>query len=123
MAIGRVGCFLTGLSDLTYGIATTLPWGIDFGDGVKRHHTQLYEIAFLLILLLALQWLTRLGLRLGDRFKLFMTSYLGFRFLTDFIKPDFRPLLGISAIQAACILGLIYYARERFRPFFKRLRI
>ncbi len=123
MAIGRVGCFLTGLDDRTYGTATTLPWGIDFGDGVMRHPTQLYEIAFLLALLLGLKLLARVGLRSGDRFKLFMTSYLGFRFLTDFIKPDFHPLLGVSAIQAACLLGLIYYARERFTPFFKRLRI
>jgi phosphatidylglycerol---prolipoprotein diacylglyceryl transferase len=26
-----VGCFLTGLSDKTYGVATQLPWGVDFG--------------------------------------------------------------------------------------------
>jgi phosphatidylglycerol---prolipoprotein diacylglyceryl transferase len=123
MAIGRVGCFLTGLSDRTYGTATTLPWGINFGDGVMRHPTQLYEIVFLLALLLVLQWRARLGLKSGDRFKLFMVSYLGFRFVTDFIKPDFRPLLGISAIQVACILGLIYYARERFYPLLKRLKI
>lgn len=54
IAIGRVGCFLTGLSDNTYGIATSLPWGVDFGDGVRRHPTQLYEIAFLLLLIPAL---------------------------------------------------------------------
>jgi phosphatidylglycerol---prolipoprotein diacylglyceryl transferase len=123
MAIGRVGCFLTGLSDRTYGTATTLPWGIDFGDGVMRHPTQLYEIVFLLALLLVLQWRTRLGLKSGDRFTLFMVSYLGFRFFADFIKPDFRPLLGISAIQVACILGLIYYAHKRFHPLFKQLKI
>ncbi|PLZ10369.1 prolipoprotein diacylglyceryl transferase, partial [Fischerella thermalis] len=51
-AIGRIGCFLTGLSDRTYGIATTLPWGVDFGDGIRRHPTQLYEIIFLIILLI-----------------------------------------------------------------------
>src|SRR6185503_19843145 len=28
IAIGRVGCFLTGLADHTHGIATTLPWGV-----------------------------------------------------------------------------------------------
>ncbi len=121
MAVGRMGCFLTGLSDLTYGTATTLPWGVDFGDGVLRHPTQLYEIVFLLTLLLVLRWRSRLGLRSGDRFKLFMVSYLGFRFWIDFIKPDFHPLLGISAIQAACVLGLIYYARERFHPLPQRL--
>ena len=50
MAIGRVGCFLTGLADQTYGIATTLPWGVDFGDGIARHPTQFYEIAALALL-------------------------------------------------------------------------
>jgi prolipoprotein diacylglyceryltransferase len=51
IAIGRVGCFLTGLSDNTYGTPTTLPWAINFGDGIPRHPTQLYEIAFLLALI------------------------------------------------------------------------
>ena len=51
IAIGRIGCFLTGLSDNTYGTATSLPWGIDFGDGIRRHPTQLYEIVFLLALI------------------------------------------------------------------------
>ena len=50
IAIGRIGCFLTGLSDNTYGTATNLPWAINFGDGIPRHPTQLYEIAFLLAL-------------------------------------------------------------------------
>jgi prolipoprotein diacylglyceryltransferase len=54
IAIGRVGCFLTGLSDNTYGISTNLPCGIDFGDGIRRHPTQLYEIAFLVTLIPAL---------------------------------------------------------------------
>ena len=46
IAIGRIGCFLTGLDDHTYGLPTSLPWAVDFGDGVPRHPTQLYEIAF-----------------------------------------------------------------------------
>lgn len=49
IAIGRIGCFLTGLADMTHGIETNLPWAVDFGDGVRRHPTQLYEIAFLLV--------------------------------------------------------------------------
>ncbi len=36
IAIGRIGCFLTGLSDNTYGTPTTLPWAINFGDGIPR---------------------------------------------------------------------------------------
>jgi phosphatidylglycerol---prolipoprotein diacylglyceryl transferase len=54
IAVGRIGCFLTGLSDNTYGTPTNLPWAIDFGDGIPRHPTQLYEIAFLLALTPAL---------------------------------------------------------------------
>jgi phosphatidylglycerol:prolipoprotein diacylglycerol transferase len=51
IAIGRIGCFLTGLSDNTYGTPATLPWAINFGDGIPRHPTQLYELAFLLALI------------------------------------------------------------------------
>ncbi len=51
IAIGRIGCFLTGLADNTYGTPTNLPWGINFGDGIPRHPTQLYEMLFLLSLI------------------------------------------------------------------------
>jgi phosphatidylglycerol---prolipoprotein diacylglyceryl transferase len=108
-AIGRVGCFLTGLSDRTYGTATRLPWGVDFGDGIARHPTQLYEILFLLGLMVLLHLRSRYPLQNGDLFKFYMIAYLSFRLVIDWIKPDFHPLLGLSAIQIACILGLIYY--------------
>lgn len=112
MAIGRIGCFLTGLSDRTYGVATTLPWGIDFGDGISRHPTQLYEIGFLLLLMLFLKVRSRYAMRSGNLFKFFMISYLSFRLLIDSIKPEFQPVLGLSAIQIACALALIYYFRN-----------
>jgi phosphatidylglycerol---prolipoprotein diacylglyceryl transferase len=110
--VGRVGCFLTGLSDLTCGTATSLPWGVDFGDGIARHPTQLYEILFLFILLIVIQLRSRYRLNSGDSFKFYTIGYLSFRLLVDFIKPDFYPILGISAIQIACILGLVYYRRS-----------
>jgi phosphatidylglycerol---prolipoprotein diacylglyceryl transferase len=111
-AIGRMGCFLTGLSDRTYGTPTTLPWGVDFGDGIPRHPTQLYEIIFLLTLMMALKFISRYKLQSGDLFKCYMMAYLLFRLWIDFIKPDFHPWLGLSAIQVACLLGLIYYSRN-----------
>src|SRR4029079_19534164 len=37
VAVGRIGCFLSGLDDFTYGTPTALPWAHDFGDGVLRH--------------------------------------------------------------------------------------
>ncbi|OUJ72975.1 prolipoprotein diacylglyceryl transferase [Hymenobacter crusticola] len=119
MGLGRVGCFLSGLEDGTYGTATTLPWGIDFGDGTRRHPTNLYEILFLLAFGLGL-WLLERRRLLPDgwRFRLFLASYLLFRLLVEFIKPT-PPLpgLGLTPIQWACVAGLGYYAwlfgRER----------
>ncbi|WP_013323149.1 prolipoprotein diacylglyceryl transferase [Gloeothece verrucosa] len=117
MTIGRIGCFLTGLEDGTYGLPTNLPWGIDFGDGILRHPTQLYEIAFLIVLMVFLFVRQQYKIRQGDRFNFFMISYLGFRLFIDFIKPTFLSVLGLSSIQIACLLGLIYYFRSMPRLF------
>lgn len=111
-AIGRIGCFLTGLSDRTYGTATTLPWGVDFGDGIPRHPTQLYEIIFLIILLIFIHFRSRYQYQEGDLFKFYLVCYLSFRFLIDFIKPDFHIFWGMSAIQIACLCAIIYYSRS-----------
>jgi len=110
VAIGRVGCFLTGLADRTHGVGTTLPWGVDFGDGVPRHPTQLYELAFLAALVVALARLAARTPVQGDLFKAFMVSYLAFRLLVDAIKPDVALALGLSSIQWACLASLAYYA-------------
>lgn len=114
MAIGRIGCFLTGLSDHTYGVATTLPWGVDFGDGVARHPTQLYEVVFLLALVAALVRLGSVLTRSGDVFKVFMIAYLAFRLGVDAIKPA-PSIAGLAAIQWACVAGLIYYGNDLVR--------
>ena len=108
IAIGRIGCFLTGLSDKTYGTATTMPWGVDFGDGVRRHPTQIYEAIFLVALAIVLYWLLQRGSQpSGNVFKVFLISYLGFRFLIVFGKPtDPAVFLGISALQLASIVGV-----------------
>jgi prolipoprotein diacylglyceryltransferase len=109
ISIGRVGCFLSGLTDDTYGVATSLPWGIDFGDGVARHPTQLYEVAWLALLALWLWRLSRKPHREGDLFKTFMVGYLGFRLLIDFLKPGVA-LIGLTGIQWACVAALAYYS-------------
>ncbi|TFI53067.1 diacylglyceryl transferase [Mastigocladus laminosus UU774] len=111
-AIGRIGCFLTGLSDRTYGIATKLPWGVDFGDRILRHPTQLYEIIFLIILIIFIRLRSRYQYQEGDLFKFYLVCYLSFRFLIDFIKPDFHIFLGMSAIQIACLCAIVYYNRS-----------
>ena len=113
IAIGRVGCFLSGLDDHTYGNPTSVPWAIDFGDGMPRHPTQLYEIAFLIALGLMLHWRRRAFDLSGDRFRAFMIAYLGFRLAIDFIKPMPFVYLGmLSGIQLLCLGGLLYYHRD-----------
>lgn len=111
ICIGRVGCFFAGLHDDTYGLPTTLPWGVDLGDGVPRHPSPLYEIVFLLALG---AWLWRQRGRLaavpGLQFKCFLAAYLGWRLLGDGLKPVRHPYaLGLSGIQWVCLLALALY--------------
>ena len=112
IGIGRVGCFLTGLPDQTYGRATRLPWGIDFGDGVARHPTQLYELAFLVLLGGGLVRLERLRPPTGRVFRTFLLSYLAFRFAIDGLKPSPR-FFALGAIQWAALLGCVLLALDR----------
>src|SRR5262249_50596264 len=123
IALGRFGCFLTGLSDHTYGYATRLPWGVDFGDGLARHPTQLYEMAFVIALAVLLHVVAIHRIQQpgeshwwpGDAFKCFMVGYLSFRLLMDWLKPEVRIALGLSSIQWVCVLVLLYYARDVHR--------
>ena len=109
IAVGRIGCFLTGLSDRTYGGPTSLPWGVDFGDGIVRHPTQLYEAVFVLALGLMVLWMAaHLTLPNGHQIKIFMLSYLSFRVAVDFIKPE-ASFGGLSSIQWASAAGAMYY--------------
>ena len=109
--IGRLGCFLEGLADHTYGLATSLPWGIDFGDGIRRHPTQLYEMIWVALLG---AWLVRAQNgphRPGDLFKGYMVGYLSWRLIIDFFKPGII-VGGLTAIQWVCLGALIYYAKD-----------
>jgi len=110
IAIGRIGCFYTGVFEQTYGLPTSSPLGMYLGDAYKRHPVALYEIAFLLLLFVGLQlFKRRYNYRNGVLFQLFMLSYFSFRFLLDFIKPRAIILLELSTIQITCIVVIIYY--------------
>lgn len=117
MIIGRIGCFLAGLEDGTYGIASNLPWAINFGDGIRRHPTNLYEIVFWILLWLILKAIEgRHQFTDGSKFKVFMLSYLLFRFLDEFIKPDYFFSFGLSVIQLVCLAGILYYYKVFIHP-------
>src|SRR6185369_13812199 len=88
IVIGRLGCQLAGLDDLTYGGVTNLRWGWDYGDGLRRHPVALYEALALLLLAGALSARrARLARVSGDRFRAFMVCYLLLRVALDFLKP------------------------------------
>jgi phosphatidylglycerol:prolipoprotein diacylglycerol transferase len=103
VAIGRLGGFAAGCC---YGTVTTRPWGVDFGDGHRRHPTQLYESAFHLAAALGLAWLQRRGLLRGQLIKLYIIFYLNYRFFTELIRPEPVLALGLTGYQWAC-LGLV----------------
>lgn len=104
-ALGRIGCFLTGLSDRTHGVACALPWCVDYGDGIQRHPTQLYEIAFLLLYGACLVWRMKRPFPPGYLFRLFVFAYMLYRFCIEFIRPRDILFLGLSPIQWGCLAG------------------
>ena len=111
IALGRVGCWLAGVHDDTWGLPSTLPWAMDPGDGVPRHPAPLYESLFVLTLGAVLargrsHWDRVPGLR----FKLFLAAYLLWRMLIDGLKPVAVPYAwGASGIQWVCGVTLGLY--------------
>lgn len=110
VAVGRWGCLFAGLPDQTFGVATTLPWAVDLGDGVGRHPVQVYEslamaafaIAFALGLRVRADWAMRHG------FYWLAIVYGAQRFLWEFLKP-YPALVGpFNHFHLMCA-GLVAY--------------
>ncbi len=102
--IGRLGCFLAGLPDFTYGVATSLPWGVDFGDGVMRHPVQLYESASMAaFLLFALVMLARRSRFFMDKGFYLLTIWYGAqRFIWEFLKPYGKVIGPFNIFHVVC---------------------
>jgi len=110
IAVGRVGCFLAGLPDYTYGTPTTLPWGVDFGDGVHRHPVQLYEsfamLSFLVVFLREIAQRNEYVLRQGSY--LFVGWYALQRFMWEFLKPYPAVVGPFNIFHLICGVLLLY---------------
>ncbi|MFA5917565.1 MAG: prolipoprotein diacylglyceryl transferase family protein [Candidatus Gracilibacteria bacterium] len=104
IAIGRIGCFLHGCC---YGKPTNLPWGVDFGDHISRHPTQIYEIIYLTILSIILIRLQKKKLRPGILFDYFLIFYFGFRFFIEFIRVEPKVFYSFSLYQVASVFVII----------------
>jgi prolipoprotein diacylglyceryltransferase len=108
--IGRIGCFLSGTKEFTYGTTTSFITGMDLGDGLTRHPTSLYEIIFLFLLFIFLKRIDSYTKEeSGLLFKIFMILYFAIRFFIEFIKPNIFYVFGLSSIQWLCITCWVYY--------------
>lgn len=116
VAVGRLGCFFAGLPDFTYGTATGLPWGVDFGDGISRHPVQLYESLAMALMFLLLVW--RLKARdpfwLANGFYLVVGWYGLQRFAWEFVKPYAAVAGPFNVFHLVCA-GLVLYALVMIR--------
>jgi prolipoprotein diacylglyceryltransferase len=116
IVFGRVGCFLSGLEDFTHGVATSLPWGHDFGDGVSRHPVQIYEsLAMAGFLVWYLARLARGSMFVAvNGFSLMVGFYALQRFGWEFIKP-YGAMLGPFTVFHLVSAALFVYAAALLR--------
>jgi phosphatidylglycerol---prolipoprotein diacylglyceryl transferase len=123
--IGRIGCFLSG--DGCYGIATKLPWGMSFPNGIEPtplglrvHPTPLYEFAAYLLIGGWLWW--RLGKQknAGSVVGQYLLLSGIARFLVEFIRLNPKVLWGLTNAQlasAGCVVaGIILIWRAANHP-------
>ncbi|HLY58896.1 MAG TPA: prolipoprotein diacylglyceryl transferase family protein [Stellaceae bacterium] len=120
IVVGRIGCFLAGLDDMTYGTPTALPWGVDFGDGIRRHPVQLYEAAAMAVFLAVFVAWLREGMAGRIGFYLFVLAYAAQRFAWEFLKP-YAAIIGpfnlFHLLSAALVAyALIFIRREAQSP-------
>lgn len=112
IAVGRIGCLLSGLEDNTHGIATGAEWGWDFGDGILRHPVQLYES--LAMAVFASVYLAKLAAGSTrwrrDGFYYAVGFYAAERFALEFLKPYGALFGGLTVFQFLSILLFAYAA-------------
>lgn len=119
VAVGRIGCYRAGLADPTYGIASTLPFAHDFGDGIARHPVQLYESLAMALVLVALLvgFARRAPLALGQGFYLVVGAYGAQRFVWEFFKPYARVVgpFNVFHLLAALLCAYAIFMGRRHR--------
>lgn len=107
LAVGRWGCFFNGCC---HGLPTDLPWGVDFGDGIPRHPTQIYESLFHFAMAGVLLWIAYEGSLRYQRLKFYLIGYGVYRFASEFIRPEPVGLLGLTFYQWVAIVLIVAMA-------------
>jgi phosphatidylglycerol---prolipoprotein diacylglyceryl transferase len=109
MTIGRIGCFFRGCC---FGIPTHLPWGVDFGDGILRYPTQIFDGLFNFGLFCYLMRIRDQVIEPGKLFWIYLQSYLVFRFLIEFIREEPAFLWGLTVSQVVAMVALMVMNRK-----------
>jgi len=109
IAIGRWGCFVAGCC---FGTTCEHAWGFEFplapdAGTILRHPTQVYESIFHLACAVVFLGLWRAGMWKGQLFKLYLTTYLLYRFFTEWIRPEPEWVLGLTAYQWASLAAVV----------------
>lgn len=110
IAIGRIGCYLSGIEDYTYGIETASVFGHDFGDAILRHPVQLYESAAMGLFFLYSLWVYYYRKKIFENtiFYQFIGYYSLQRFVWEFLKPYEHLVFGLTIFQIICLILMIY---------------
>ena len=109
LTVGRWGCFVNGCCA---GQPSDLPWCVNFGDGVYRHPTQIYESLFHAIWLVILVRLNRHDTLRYQRLKLYLLAYCAFRFTIEFIRIEPRWLGPLTYYQIVVIVFAVFLAGQ-----------
>lgn len=108
--VGRIGCYVAGLPDYTFGIATDSLFGVDFGDGILRHPVQLYEsfsmAIFLSTMLVSYKNYQPFWIKYG--FYLFVLFYAGQRFIWEFLKPYSTIVSQLNVFHILALVMITY---------------
>ncbi len=109
--IGRFGAIATGIRDFTYWLPTTLPWWVDFWDGIPRHPTMIYEMLLLSIFFVIFCfWLASKHRKwwIWHGFYVFIIVYFIYRFMVGFVQPYSNWWLWLSTYQVISIPMVVY---------------
>ncbi len=105
VAIGRVGCLLSGCCR---GAPTSVPWAVTDADGITRHPAPVYEMLFQLAVGGLFVWMVKNDRMRGRIFALYLVLYGTFRFFTEMIRDTPRLFGGlVSGYQVLALLMVI----------------